>query len=364
MQSRITAHLLCGSLVLLWAAPLRAQRPPGPSGGSADILSPKLCFSLQIPGNWVPAELPGMYVSPDGKAFVGVMAFDAKELKGDKGETLIEKEAGFLVRIHEKEFHQKLTGVKLAPFSSPTQGTWKWSASPARVKNREVPVWPRYLVDRSPEGIIVVEISGIPNDDALAGNIFAGMKLSDDRPCEIPRSAMDLIKGALDHPGGPNAAGPTATDLQVPARLFKNPALPWSIQIPGNWQMNAVDPRRVFIKLAGFGDVTSCEIMSVPVQLETLDEFADFWLRQTAEFAASQGARMRRTDRQRITLPGGVEAIDVRSEISGGGRSRTVLALVNGAGYVLDCATSEKRWESIAPVFAKISGSFTIEKKE
>ena len=128
--------------------------------------------------------------------------------------------------------------------------------------------------------------------------------------------------------------------------------------------MNAVDARRVYITNPGFGDVSRCEIMSMVVQFNALDEFADFWLRQTAEYMASQGGRVRRTDRKRITLPNGIEGIDVRSEIPGGGRGRTVFALVDGVGYVIDCVTSVDSWNSISPVFAQTIDSFTVTKKQ
>ena len=368
MLRRILAVILSVVSSFLLVLQSSAQRQPEfGRGGDANILSPKLCFSLQIPGNWVPGEDSGSYISPDRKQFVRVMPVDVKDLKNAKGNTLIEKEGELLVRIHEKAFHQKLTGVMLAPFSTRVQGTWKWFAAPVREKNREVPVAPRYLVDRGPEGIIVVEIDGTPDNDALAQNIFATLKASNDQPCpmsQLIQDMKDLAKGVNNLPSEPRTIPPTPNDLDAPARLFKNPAVPWFVHYPGNWQINAVDPRRIFITHPGFGDPAGCEIMSVPVEFKALDEFADFWLRQTAEYMASQGGRVRRTDRLRITLPNGIEGIDVRSEIPGGGRSRTVFALVDGVGYIIDCVTSVNSWESFAPVFARIIGSFSIEKKQ
>lgn len=365
MLRKTVAVVLGGLLAFVLVTRAHAHgQPLVAPGGDANVISPKLCFTVQIPGNWRPAENPGSYVSPDGSQYVTVTPLDAKDLKSYKGATLLEKESAALEKAHEKSLHQKLTGVTLAPFTSAVQGTWKWTAAPMQITKVQMIFTPRYFVDLSPEGIIVIEIENSPDDEALARSIFATLNVSKAQPCQLPKSMKELTKGLIDLPGEPKTLAVAPIEENAPPRSFKNPALPWSMQYPGNWQLSAADPRQVQIMRLGAGDEAGCSIFSVPVQFKALDEFADFWLRQGAEHMNSQGIRVRRTNRQRISLPNGIEGIDVLSEISTSGRSRTIFALVDGVGYVLDCETSVNRWESFAPVFAKIIGSFTLEKKQ
>lgn len=362
------AVILCFVSSLFFAGQSSAQGPSaiGPEADT-NILSPKLCFTLRIPGQWKPWETPGSWISLDRMQAVRVTALDVQDLKKSKGNTLIEKEGKHLEQIHEKLFYKKLKGVTLARFESAVPDTWKWSAAPVRHRKEYVPIVARYLVDLSPEGIIAIEIQGAPDEDAFARMILATLETSRTQPCKLPRSIEDLqefAKGISELPGDSKSAPSIPIDEERPTRRFQNPLLPWSVKYPENWRIDTHDPRRVSVTRPGIGVATSCEIMSVPVQFNALDEFADFWLRQTAEHMASQGGHVRRTDRQRITLANGIEALDVRSELPGGGRGRTVFALVDGVGYVFDCVTSVNSWESVAPVFAKIVGSFTIEKKQ
>jgi hypothetical protein len=365
MIPRFFAAALCGACILLAADQSSAHvRPATARPPDANILSPKLCFTLKIAGNWIPAEDQGSYVSPDGKQFVGVRAFDVKDLKDNKGDTLIEKEAAALEKAHEKTFHQKLTSVSSVRFESIVPGTWKWTAAPMREKSREVPVEPRFFVDLSPEGVIVIDIEGAPDADTLARNILATLNVSKAQPCQLPKSTKELLKDLTKTPPPPQASQVAAGEENLPFRLFQNPAKAWGIQFPERWEVRQIAEGRVLISRPGPGDPTSCDIMNRPVQFQSLDEFADFWLRQTAEYMASQGGRVRRTERLRVSLPNGIEGIDVRSEVPGGGRSRTIFALADGVGYVFDCVTSVNSWDNVAPVVAKIIGSFTIEKKQ
>jgi len=176
-------------LMLGVAASPSAARVPG----DANIFSPILCFALTIPGDWTPGDEPGTYVSPDGKQFVGILVFTSKDLKGNKGNTLLEKEVSALAKAYEKGLNKKLTGAALEPFDSGIQGTWMWRAElPVESPGFHKPK--RYFLDFSPEGILVLNIQNAPDDDALARRIIENIRYTKDRPCPLPKSTMELLK--------------------------------------------------------------------------------------------------------------------------------------------------------------------------
>jgi hypothetical protein len=183
---------LCG--ILFATAPPAQVESIWPQEAGANIISPRLCFTLKIPGDWHPADDPGTYRSSDGKQFVEVLDLDVSDLKRYKGHTLVEKEAAALLQIHEKAYRRKLSDVVLAPFESALQGTWKWSAAQPDDKRAKKYQFPkRYLIDLSPEGVIVLNIQNTPDDDELARRIMETVRYRRDRPCPLPKSMKEVI---------------------------------------------------------------------------------------------------------------------------------------------------------------------------
>jgi len=163
------------------------------NGPGANILSPVLCFSIRIPGHWQPGPNQGTYYSPDGKTFAEVFPLTEKDLKRGKGSTLVEKEASILQKVHEKAYKQRLADAKLVTFESAVPGTWKWTATrPAGKEAFQSPK--RYLIDASPDGLIVINVQDTADDDELARAIIATLRRFSERPCALPRSTRDLLK--------------------------------------------------------------------------------------------------------------------------------------------------------------------------
>lgn len=164
---------------------------PRPGRADANILSPKLCFAVMIPGPWVPGHDAGIYRSEDGKQAVGVLPRSADELKKFKGGNLVEKEAASLQKDYQ-EWFGKLTEPRLTAFESGVTGTWKWTAVASKASHNPLPSV--FIIDLSPEGIIALTIDGVSDEDSLARKILANLRISRTRPCELPKSTDELLK--------------------------------------------------------------------------------------------------------------------------------------------------------------------------
>jgi len=508
----VLSSLLCLGVVVLFHLALRPALAT--QGGNANLISPRLCFTLKIPGDWHPGEDPGTYHSSDGKQFVEVLDLNMNDLKRYSGNTLVEKEAAALVQIHERAFRRKLADVTLAPFESALPSTWKWAAvRPDDKRARKYQSPKRYLIDLSPDGVVVLNIQNAPDDDALARSIIATLKHSEERPCQLPRSVNELLASAGIRQGD-SASSPMATynnalygwsvsypegwkvedskpefvliqspdqrghcgihtvgvefktaaefadfmltarekhfrnvksllrqpvklpsgltgieslaDIQAtgrshqvfavvdgtgyivdceanitdwgktaslfervirsfsisnlaaltdadaaPTRTFSHPRHPWSIAYPSGWKLDASDPERVGIlrqdsrELPDGADYAGCVVMSRPgTQFTSLDDFADSSLRRNVDSMQEDGIQVRASSRKNIPLPNSVAGIEVMREMSNGGRSRVVFILADGMSYILDCETSVRMWDTLAPVFDKTINSFTVEKKQ
>lgn len=361
MIRQVLSLIMCG---LISGQGAVSQQPnPIQKGGAANIISPKLCFILTIPGNWLPRNGPGTYSSPDGKQFVGVLAFSAPDLRRSKGRTLVEKESAALEEAYQEALQKELADIRLAPFQSAMHGTWRWSAILPKESASDILNPKRFFIDLGPDGIIVLNIQGTPDDDALARSIIETLRLSKVRPCRLPKSTEELLKIIPETPDAVKAPNP-ATD-PAPSRTYENPSFPWSLTYPGGWELQVKsNAGHVDIVRPGPGDQAACSIYSANVRFSTVEEFADFWLIQTAEHMKGRGIKVRRRDRKPISLPNGVTGVDVLTEVDvAGGRSRSIFVLADGVGYSMHCETSVKSWDDVAPFFTQILTSFALDRK-
>ena len=352
----LTAVVLCH---------LALQRTAAAQSGAANIISPRLCFTLQIPGQWIPGNDPGTYYSPDRKQFVEVLNLLAKDLDRGKGITLVEKEGFILEQAYQKALRKKLTDVQMLPFESAMEGTWKWNAARPEGRGTEFHFPKRFIVDLSPEGIIVLNIQGTPDDDDLARRIIGTIRQSKQRPCKLPNSVDEILKdaGITKKPNPAESNEDRPTKVPAPLRVYRNPAFPWSIGYPEGWKLGANDAGQVQFTRATSGDEAACSVFAVPVQFHTVDDFANFWLTQSARHMEGQGIRVRRTGRTHILLAQDITGVSVLTEISDKGKSRSVFVLANGVGYTIDCETSWRSWDLLAPLFEQILTSFNVEVK-
>jgi hypothetical protein len=352
-------------LVLLYGFfPAAGARGQGQSSGAeepgANVISPRLCFVLKIPGRWVPGNEPGTYRSPDGKEFVGVVELTAQDLKRSKGSSLVEKESAALEQAYNKALRKKLTDVKLSPFDSSVPGTWKWTATLPKDAEHGFHSPKRYIIELGPEGIVVLNVQETPDDDDLARRIISMLRHSKDKPCRLPSSLSQVSNDSFKSTAQQTTPPSPGEGEFARSRVYANPKFPWTIAYPAAWELEASDPGEIRIHRAAEGVQVGCAIFSVAVQFQTVEEFADFWLRQSYEHMSSQGYKVRRWSRERILLPNGITGLDVMSDNSAGGRAREIFVLANSVGYLISCETSIHYWKTLASHFDKIINSFKL----
>lgn len=166
----------------------------------------------------------------------------------------------------------------------------------------------------------------------------------------------------------PNLAALTDADT-APPQTFTHPRHEWSIAYPGGWKVDTSDPDGVALlrhdgkEVPDTVDYAGCRVMSRAVQASSLEDFADGALRRNAEGMQEDGIQVRVVSRKSITLSNGITGIDVMREMSSGGKSRNVFILTDGMSYIVDCETSARMWDTLAPLFEQILHSFTVEKR-
>jgi hypothetical protein len=167
----------------------------------------------------------------------------------------------------------------------------------------------------------------------------------------------------------PNLTELTEAD-SAPPRTFAHPRHPWSIAYPGGWKLEQHDADVVSISRPDSFAYAGCGIYSKPnAQSTSLEDFADSVLRRSAEDSEKVGVHVSATSRRNVSLSGGVTGLEVIREMrvkdktSGDARSRAVFVVADGMGYILDCRTDARMWDTLAPLFEQIISSFTLQKK-
>lgn len=179
-------HAAAGNNYVLMVTPLQAVASL-PGGVYVFYNNPlPFCYTYMIPGNWVAAREANAYRSKDGRAFAGVLFGLPRELDGLEGATLVERARTFVTRQHEKALGQKLEGVELVAFESARPGTWKWKAAPVTQRDRLIEFPTKVIVDLSPDAVVLITVSGTPDDEAVARGIIERLGTTSDAECYWP----------------------------------------------------------------------------------------------------------------------------------------------------------------------------------
>ena len=160
----------------------------------------------------------------------------------------------------------------------------------------------------------------------------------------------------------PATATPSPLQADPALRVYNNAVHRWSVSVPAGWKLDATNPADVRIHSpAGDG---LCGMHSRGVtRFTTVDEYSDFMTAFNEQYFKDRGVQVRSSPKQRISLPNEVSGVDVLTEILSGGRSRRIYVLADGVGYGIDCETHATNWEKLEHFFARIIGSFTLERK-
>lgn len=138
---------------------------------------------------------------------------------------------------------------------------------------------------------------------------------------------------------------------------YTSPAQRWVLSYPGDWRL-ADDGG--FVQLSRGQAVLG--IHALPdITGKSIDEVADAavlaWERRMQNVNS-----FRRVSRQRLGLPGDVTAIAVVHHIGIGpaGKSRKVVVLVHGRGFLIDAETLLASWSDYEQDFDRIIDSFKV----
>ena len=156
------------------------------------------------------------------------------------------------------------------------------------------------------------------------------------------------------------AQTPPKPEPTASAHSYTNPVYRWSVPYPADWKIDITNPGDVRIHSPASDGL--CGIRSGVVRFKTVDEFTDFMQAESERLFRDSGVTVRSLATQKISLPNEVIGNDVVTEILSGGRSRRIYVLANAGGYDIDCETYAQNWEKLEPFFARIIGSFTLDK--
>ena len=104
-----------------------------------------------------------------------------------------------------------------------------------------------------------------------------------------------------------------------------------------------------------------CGVRSRATSQTTADQLADYALAYAQKnLKERKGLDQVTTSRERTRLRGDIEATEVTVAIKpNGGQARRIYAVVNGNGFMVNCAASDAAWSSNDLQFKKIIASFT-----
>ncbi len=151
-----------------------------------------------------------------------------------------------------------------------------------------------------------------------------------------------------------------ATQQAPDARVYVSRLYGWSISYPRDWTIDTLDP--TFVKISNASPYGLVGIHSWTVEFRTLSAFADSELASYAASLGQSGVRVQTPSRRSIVLRDGTPAIEVVHLLGTGtvGKSREILALSEGHGFLVDVETYLESWGTVQPIFDLITKSFTV----
>jgi hypothetical protein len=149
---------------------------------------------------------------------------------------------------------------------------------------------------------------------------------------------------------------------QAEYRRYVSPGYKWSISYPPGWTLDDEDPADVRIQSPASLPRGLVGIHSeVGVTVASGGEYANIVLDRWNRSMARQGASAVLTSRRGGILDGTfVARIEHLMGEQPSGKSRKVIGLIGGHGFVLDAETFEEFWTNLEPYFYQIIRSFTF----
>jgi hypothetical protein len=138
----------------------------------------------------------------------------------------------------------------------------------------------------------------------------------------------------------------------------------WTVSYPSDWAVAAGNPGLVSLKPPSRLPAAVVGIHSIPdVTFQSVDRFAESMMAKWKEQIKSHGVREVELSRRSIWIANNIPAVEIVHEMGAGitGRSRKIIALVGGRGFVIDVQTFTHAWELMKPDFDGILNSFTIQ---
>lgn len=175
--------------------------------------------------------------------------------------------------------------------------------------------------------------------------------MSDPQKFRAPLAAALLVITL----GGAAAAPRAADGIQV----YTNPHYRWSVAYPANWMLDVKNDG--YVRIVAPEKNGACGIRSRPVSQPTADAFADFALayakKNLKEHRSIDQVTVSRTQTK---LRGEIAATEVVVSLKpGAGQARRIYTVVDGNGYMVNCAASNAAWPDNDRQFKKIIASFT-----
>ncbi|MBI2329489.1 MAG: hypothetical protein HYU85_07660 [Chloroflexi bacterium] len=151
--------------------------------------------------------------------------------------------------------------------------------------------------------------------------------------------------------------------LTVTWYQYVNPVYGWSVTHPSTLQISSSNPAYVIIG-GGSGNLAQIALNSIfgDYASISLPNYVDNWLTLREGFFKEQGQTMVVISRGLISLPNGVTAADVVTEIGSGVKSRLIFILTGDQAIVINAETYAKLWDIISPLFDRVINSFTVKK--
>jgi hypothetical protein len=210
----------------------------------------------------------------------------------------------------------------------------------------------------------VMAVSNALADGSRLGSLVASpvaVFVEGATPTAIDKARQFLSRRLLERavPTAMDKAWQLVGDRLAPPATYTHPVYGWSLSYPAHWSIDSSDPNSV--RISSDADAGLCGIHSFGSRWTTLDELTDAAHADSERFLQNRGLRLAVLARRRISLPNGVIANDVLTQIlPQNERSRRIYVYEGGRAFVMDCETWPENWGNLEPVFDRIVNSFTL----
>lgn len=190
---------------------------------------------------------------------------------------------------------------------------------------------------------------------ALVGSVFG---LRNSATCSGQHSPSTLVQlHASLTDSSLVSTGTAQRESQDEFSTYVNPFYGWSVSYPRGWTVEPQSLHSVVFRHATF--VLGIHVTNV-VKGESLEKAADRVLEGLSQHFSKP---YETTSRQKITLPNGMQAIEVVHRLGalGGGKSRKLICLAHEHVFLIDAETRFESWETAAPDFDHIIKSFKVQ---